>query len=83
MRTIPPTYITEALKKFDRKVRQTFEAIVSTPISDQNWNQVKLPTKLGGIGIKSSLEHSAAAFISSSNCTLIADKQPMSLQKFK
>ena len=65
IRTVPSVLIDDVCQKFDDAVLKTFEGILACGLSSQNIKQVQLSTKFGGIGLRSSKDHAAAAYISS------------------
>ena len=65
IRTIPPDLISEACEQFDSSVLNCFENLIGSGLSVHSLNQARLGTKSGGIGLRASKTHSAAAYISS------------------
>ncbi len=68
-RTIPSEYITDQLIRFDNIIKSSFETLISKTIDDNQLTQLSLPWKEGGLGLRSSSQHSCVAYISSfSHC---------------
>ena len=65
IRTVNPVHHEASMERFDSSVRESLERILGGPISDAKWKQASLPVSQGGLGLRSALSHSAAAFISS------------------
>jgi hypothetical protein len=53
------------LADFDAAVKSAFSSI-AFDLTGDNWDRATLPTKLGGLGLRSADRHSSAAFIASS-----------------
>ena len=68
IRTIPPDLISEACEQFDSSVLNCFENLIGSGLSVHSLNQARLGTKSGGIGLRASKTHSAAAYMSSFLC---------------
>ena len=79
VRTTPKDYIEPLLERFDGLQRSTLERIVGLSLSDQQWTQAQFPilpnSKLevaeagAGLGLRSSLQHADAAYVSSRRVT--------------
>eukprot|EP00662_Eupelagonemidae_sp_cell21_P057168 gene57168-biopygen107387 len=75
VRTTPLTRMTDAglrsdtLATFDGHVRHTFEKITSFALQQQEWDVAMLPTRQGGVGLRSTLQHADAAYVSSRRST--------------
>ena len=65
MRVVPHRKHNTALRCFDNAVRDCFESFLSCSFSDSEWSLATLSTKMGGVGLRSTENHSAAAFLSS------------------
>ena len=65
IRTIPPELISVACDHFDSAVIHCFENLIGSGLSSLSLQQARLSTKFGGIGLRASTTHSAAAYISS------------------
>ena len=65
IRTIPPDLISDACDHFDSAVIHCFENLIGSGLSSLSLQQARLSTKFGGIGLRASTTHSAAAYISS------------------
>ena len=65
IRTIPPDLISDCCVNFDSMVLNCFEFLLGSGLSEQSLIQAQLGTKLGGLGLRASKTHSAAAYIAS------------------
>ena len=65
IRTIPPELIADSCSQFDISVIQEFEFLIGNGLPPHSILQAQLGTKLGGLGLRSSTTHAAAAYISS------------------
>ena len=63
--TIPSFLISESCDQFDSLVLHCFENLLGAGLSKQSLSQARLGTKNGGVGLRASKSHSAAAYISS------------------
>ena len=61
--TIPPDLI--SCSRFDVEVLCSFEKLIGAGLSKLSLQQARLSTKFGGIGLRASKTHSAAAYIAS------------------
>ena len=64
IRTIPPDLISDSCGHFDSAVLHSFEKLIGSGLSKLSLQQARLSTKFGGIGLRASKTHSAAAYIS-------------------
>ena len=55
-RTIPPVQLRAFLVEFDAIVRKGFEKLIGTTLEDRWWNLSKLPSKFGGMGLRTGLD---------------------------
>ena len=62
IRTIPPELISDACDHFDSAVIHCFENLIGSGLSSLSLQQARLSTKFGGIGLRASKTHSAAAY---------------------
>jgi hypothetical protein len=53
------------LPEFDTVLRTSLTQILNTHLDDESWQQVTLPVNSGGLGIRSAVDLSASAFLSS------------------
>ena len=53
------------LAQFDLITREALGRILGAPVSDLQWRQSKLPITLGGMGLRASMDHCAAAYATS------------------
>ena len=65
IRTIPSFLISQSCERFDALIMNYFENLLGSGLSKQSYMQASLGTKNGGVGMRSSKSHSAAAYISS------------------
>ena len=63
MRTVPPGRHADALERFDKKLRETTEAIIGDPLPDRCWRLAQLGIKHGGLGLRGTAQHAAAAYV--------------------
>ena len=64
LRVVPHKSHIKALENYDNAVRDCFDSFMCCSLSDEEWSLARLSTKMGGLGLRSSAEHSPAAFIS-------------------
>jgi len=64
-RVVPHRSHQAALTEFDAAVRQCFESFTSIRLADDSWHRATLTSGCGGVGLRSTAEHSAAAYIAS------------------
>ena len=50
-------------------IRETLESTLGTSVNDKSWQQAQLNTTAGGLGLRSTNNHSPAAFLASSTCS--------------
>ena len=65
LRTCPPSYIREAIAKFDLSMYESLSNLVGGSLSDWSWLKASLPISLGGLGVRRASLFSSAAFIGS------------------
>ena len=65
LRTVDTTPFLPLLQEFDRTTREALVRILGSPVSDQQWQQAKLPVSMGGLGLTAAEDHAPAAYISS------------------
>ena len=53
MRTIPPSQLKDFLNGFDAALRRAMENVLGHDLNDQQWVVCQLPTKYGGLGLRS------------------------------
>ena len=61
MRTTPLDFWREQSSKFDSMVRRACERILGFPMNDTTYAQATLTPKLGGLGLRRSVEHANLA----------------------
>ena len=75
LRVVPHSKHREALHNFDSAVRDCIESFMCCSFSDSEWSLANLSTKMGGLGIRNTEQHSSAAFLASQNaCKEICKK---------
>ena len=62
MRTTPLEQWKEQAAKFDSMVRNAIEGILGFPLDDRTFTQASLTPKLGGLGLRRTVEHADLAF---------------------
>lgn len=67
LRCSPPSLTLNLSKSYDSLVLSALSSILGTPFSKTQIQQIELPMKLSGLGIRSAVKHRDAAFISSIN----------------
>ena len=65
LRVVPHRKHKEALRSFDSAVRDCMESFLCCSLSDSEWSLASLSTKMGGLGIRNTEQHSPAAFLAS------------------
>ena len=65
LRTTNPLHHLDIWDSYDRITREALGRILGAPLTDIQWSQAVLPVSLGGVGLRSSTDHAAAAYISS------------------
>eukprot|EP00971_Amphidinium_carterae_P067010 1326846-Amphidinium_carterae.1 len=65
MRTVPPGFHMLALQEFDQVMRQALEGLLGEQLPDYAWAQAQLSIAHGGLGIRSAVQHSSAAYLAS------------------
>ena len=66
LRTCPISHIRHAAEEFDNAVRDALEITMGGPMSDWPWLKESLPSRLGGLNVRSASLHAPAAFLASS-----------------
>jgi len=67
IRTMSPLYFAHFCSSFDSLILGTFVKIIGAPLGDLSHIQATLPIAVGGLGLRSTLLHGPAAYISSFN----------------
>ena len=70
LRTTNTTTFTSTLQDFDTITREGLGRILGGPTSTLGWEQAKLPVGMGGLGLRSAVDHSEAAYA----CSLTSSK---------
>ena len=65
MRTTPLSQWMPHAVQFDAKVRDTAEQILGRPLSDASYRQASISTRLGGLGLRRTVDHAGLAFAAS------------------
>ena len=65
LRVVPHRNHRTALRSFDDAVRDCIESFLCCSFSDSEWSLANLSTKMGGLGLRKTEQHSPAAFLSS------------------
>ena len=65
LRTVNTLNHPEFLANFDHLTREALIKTLGAPIPDMQWAQSKLPVGMGGLGLRSALDHAGPAFASS------------------
>ncbi len=60
-----PSFLSPNLKDYDDVLISIVGTIANTCLDDNAWNQVSLPVKAGGLGIRSAVQLAPSAFLSS------------------
>ena len=69
VRTTPRSDCQEGLVVFDSAVRMAWERINGRGMSDKEWKQARLPTRYGGLALRSGLTTADAAYFASRTMT--------------
>jgi len=74
-RCTPPDLLGSELQRFDAGVRRCFERFSGICPDDLEWRQASLAIRLGGLGLRSAQDHSAAAYVASfSSCRRLCEE---------
>ena len=65
LRTVDTTPFLPLLEEFDHITREALVRILGSPVTDQQWQQAKLPVAMGGLGLRAAVDHAPAAYVSS------------------
>ena len=65
LRTCDPAHLLPSYTKFDSLQISTFSQLFGRPLDSEAKAQAFLPVKNGGVGLRSAVQHSSAAFITS------------------
>ena len=65
LRTTNPFHHQDLWQRFDNITRETISMILGVPVNDGQWLQAQLPVSKGGLGLRASMDHAPAAYISS------------------
>ena len=64
-RVTPPQLILNAMQRYDADIRCSFANCTDVDVSDTAWKQAKMSLRRGGLGLRSLVDHSSAAYIAS------------------
>ena len=80
-----PIYQSEKLKTYDDTLKCCLEKILNIQMNETKWLQASLPVRLGGLGIRSIMQISTSAYISSCHKTrnLVDLCSPIDLRKYQ
>jgi len=67
MHTLPPEWITEQLKEFDKMIRDAFTTIFGVQARDNTWKEMVLSTLRGGLSLHTTYTHASAAYLASAH----------------
>ena len=65
LRALDTTAKGDLLDEFDSMTRGALSKILGTPVSDVQWEQAKLPSSMGGLGLRSAVDHAPSAYATS------------------
>ena len=65
LRATDTSEMREQLRRFDLVTREALTRILGAPVGDQAWQQAKLPTTLGGMGLRAAEDHAPVAYAAS------------------
>ena len=65
LRTTDTTSLKPLLHQFDSITREGLSRILGRPVSNQGWDQAKIPVCMGGLGLRAASDHGDAAFATS------------------
>ena len=65
LRCTDTTSHADLLQEFDSITRDSLSRILGLPVSDQGWQQAKIPVSLGGLGLRTAEDHGGVAYASS------------------
>ena len=51
----------QSLLEFDGIIRDALSHLIGTPLTDLQWAQASLPVAMGGVGLRSAVDHAAVA----------------------
>ena len=61
LRAVNTTDHQEPLSKFDSIIRGAICRILGSPLTDEQWAQASLPAAMGGLGLRSAVDHAPTA----------------------
>ena len=65
LRALDTTAKGDLLDEFDSMTREALSKILGTPVSDVQWEQAKLSSDMGGLGLRSTVDHAPSAYATS------------------
>eukprot|EP00973_Karenia_brevis_P090738 12404022-Karenia_brevis.AAC.1 len=69
VRTTPSSSCMAALQQFDVGIRRAYELVIGASVNDAQLAQACLPTRQGGLGLRSIVQSADAAYCSSRAAT--------------
>ena len=72
LRAVDTSRFSSVLERFDEVTRDALSRILGTPVSDVQWEQAKLPVAMGGVGLRSAVDHAPI-----SHATSLLTAQPL------
>lgn len=60
-----PCFMSGKVEQFDELVRSTLETVTNVKLDSRAWSQASLPVRWGGLGVRSAVDLSPSAFLSS------------------
>ena len=67
MRSAPAFLLSDLLHEFDSELRNAMSQITNIDFTEESWTQASLPTRVGGLGIRKSVDIALPCFISSAH----------------
>ena len=74
LRSVPPSLLAASTATFDREFRAAFGGLLHLNLSEQQWWQASLPTRLGGLGLSSASAHRKPAYVASVSFACATDR---------
>ena len=65
LRTVDTTNFLPMLQEFYQITREALVRILGSLLTDQQWNQAKLPVSMGGLELRAAEDHSEGAYATS------------------
>ena len=74
LRTINPEPYLNLWSNFDHIMRDALSCIMAGAVTEEVWCQAKLPLTMGGLGLRSAVDHAPTAYVSSYNQSFVTVK---------